>query len=156
MRIKYLVFVLVSLLVVLCSCGNNDSKETSVNDLLAKDYSNIQIETITSNEGMSTKAVYDVKKEGESYILEYSIEQYNRLSLDEEPTGEKTTKTGKIKIAGSKHEVISGEDINIDLSTLSLARFKYDSKTFDSLEVKDNTLTASLKNGKAYSSSLYL
>ena len=139
----------------LVSCKNDEdkkekTKEELVNELLDKEYSSVSITRIVGNNERTLQSSYSLVNESNKIILTYEIESFNQLSLDNPDIQEKSIKRGKIEYSNGKKSIIEGEDINIDLNSLSLSSLKFDENDFDKITINDNEVTIEVANAKKY------
>ena len=155
-KIVLFVFViLLSMITVGCNFNNNNNdkektKEEIVNALLDKDYSNIDITSITSKDDYSLTSTYKINNTNGVITLTYSIEKYNKLDINNPDTEEKTTQTGKIEYQNGERRVIEGDNVNIDINGLSLKGLKFSESDFDSVEFSNGKVVLKSSNGKRF------
>ena len=154
-KIVLFVFViLLSMITIGCNFNNNNDKEKTkeeiVNALLDKDYSNIDISSVTSKDDYSLTSTYKINNTNGVITLTYSIEKYNKLDINNPDTEEKTTQTGKIEYQNGERRVIEGDNVNIDINGLSLKGLKFSESDFDSVEFSNGKVVLKSSNGKRF------
>lgn len=134
-------FLTVFLIPSLFSCSPEKQKDyekiEAFNAVVQHDYNSFDISVFTFKNSLSLSSSYSVAKKDDTYIVGYSVEQYNVFDLENGtiPSEMKTTKNG----------TYSSNDIDFKISN-----FKFDRETFDDYSFGDGTLIAHLSNSKKY------
>ena len=148
-RILFVAIALALLLVVLAACGNNyQATLDTIDSLLKKDYSVVEINVVTkvSGEELNGKYVFTFKDDG-SVLVEYEYEEFNGLSFDGDNSSEyKKTVSGTAVVKDDV--VVEGQ---LDLNTVQFeSKLNFKEAYLKNVTVTANKLDADVSNARAF------
>ena len=151
---KKQIFALVAVGVAACCLGackknNNNEKYDELNAMLHADYSQIVITvTDTFDEDTVLESEYRISYSADTILVEYSVEQFSEISLDN-PTQSVIT-----RLVGEA--TIKGEEITFDGDTVPMTAgiahpsFVFNVNYFKNADLAGNYLIADVKNPSAF------
>ena len=134
-----------------CSCKNENSGNAEydkLNGMLGARYSEINL-TVTStyDENTSLKSEYIITYSDNAITVEYSVERFSSLSIDNSPTGYKYVLSGEASIENGV--VTGGEEVGITESFAN-PKFNFNKANFENAAFDSVSFAADVKNSTAF------
>jgi len=151
-RLFIITLVLSILVLSLSSCKKIVIDEfEDVNKVLNMEYSKIEVTICTSKDDLSLSSSYSIEKsENDTYILTYSIEKYNELSLEKENNeSNKSVFTGNETIEKGKTSKFLNENLAITVNDSSLSKFVINKNTSSKYTYTDAMYSGDINYPKA-------
>ena len=148
-------FALLAVGVAACCLGGCQSKETPdeldpLSKMLKADYSQITITvTDTFGDNISLESVYAVTYSGNKATVNYVVEQFTQISLDNPTSDVKETLTGTAVV---EHDTVSveGDSVDIDFYRIAYPRLTFKSAYFMNMQYEDIYFIADVKDSSAF------
>ena len=133
-----------------CKSKNGGDEYDALNRMLHTSYSQISITvTDTFDESTSLESVYLVTYSGNFATVDYRVEQFTEISLDQPASGVKTTFTGKATIQYDTVR-IEGDSVDIDFYSIAHPKLTFKKDSFINAQLSDIYLIADVANPSAF------
>lgn len=120
----------------------------ALNEMLGASYSQISLTvTDTFDENTSLKSEYTIKFSDSETTVQYSVERFAGLSLDDTSSDVKTTLTGTAVIKNGK--VTGGEEVGIT-ADMAKTGLTFKEEYFENITINGVSLKADVKNASAF------
>lgn len=124
-----------------------DPYET-LNKMMQAEYTKIEVSvTDTFGEGVTLSSVYTVSFADDAVTVEYQVERFAEISLDDLPGDPIETLTGKVTVKDGEVTLVEGDDIGL---TVSGKLFDFKETYFGNTELTDTSLKADVKDPKNF------
>lgn len=134
-----------------CKSKKNNDEYTKLNTMLNASYSQISITvTDTFDEGTSLKSIYLVTYSGDAATVDYSVEQFVDISLDNPVfSNVKKTLTGKATI---KYDTvgIEGDSVDVDFYSIAHPKLTFKKDYFVDVQLSNVYLIADVEDPSAF------
>ena len=148
-------FALLAIGVAACCLGGCDSKETPdaldpLSKMLHANYSQITVTvTDTFGENASLESVYVVTYAGKTATVNYAVEQFKEISLDDPTSDVKETLTGTAIV---EYDTVSieGDSVDIDFHRIAYPGLTFKSAYFMNMQYEDIFFIADVKDSDAF------
>ena len=141
MRKHIKVLFVLSASIYLFGCTHNEVENNTdvdkFNNAVEYNYSSFDIEITTSKDKTSLRSKYEITKHEDSYLITYSVQDYNKFDLDSGTAPEEmiTTKTGTFVSNEAKYNI---------------TKFKFSKDHFKAYTFSKDCFSGTIENAKNY------
>lgn len=135
-------FILIVSLLCVSACGTSGSF-TDLDNMAKQNYSVVEktIKTVSNGETLTSRFTVH---SGEVVEIDYSVEQLNKIDIDDMPDEFKSVKTGSVKLNGENIVEQTGDEIDINFAAMAKVNLDFAQDYFNQVKWKSDKMTASV------------
>ncbi len=158
-RISIIIIALL-LLVGLCACNILPQTQTEIYDKLNKmlddDYSTIALTITTTTVDVPLTSSFNTIFKDNRQSITYSVQQFGKFEVNDgvitPPSSYIVTKSGTIALENGKVVDKQGDEMDIDVSTLTSSIFSFKKEYFANIKSNKTSFSADVTNAKGFMS----
>lgn len=145
--------IIVALAVCLCACNLtlNNSELNKLNEMIAIDRNNVDIEVKATANGETLTNTFSVKTQDGKSVIDYRIESLNSLSINgnNEDSYKKVTE-GTVEVENKQITQLNGEPVDIAFEEIKNPTFTFKSSYFNYVLITETNIELEVKNPSAF------
>lgn len=153
-RILFVAIVLVTLLVCMVGCKEQNANLDTINSLLQSGYSKVTVNVTTQNSKVTLVGVYNLTFDSNKTNVSYSFDKLNTFDIDDgnfsAPNSVwKTTVTGNAVIENGS--IVEGDStVDLPIDTLNFSGLSFKAENLAKVTMSNVKLQAEVKDVKAF------
>lgn len=150
MKKTIVLFALIISLLCVCACGGSGSGSfTDLNDMAKQNYSIVErtVKTMVSGETLTSRFTV---RNGDVVEIDYSLEQLNKIDINNMPDEYKTVKTGVVKLNGTEVTEQTGDEVDVNFAAMTKVNLDFVEEYFAQVKWSNGKMTANVSNAQGF------
>ncbi len=150
MKKTFIFVMMIVVIVCLCACDNDTTNAyKSIDDLLQSSYSQVKLTISTTTDNDTLTSTFSSVQTDDKTTVSYTVQQFSTFGTTL-PDSYITTKEGSIVVQNNKIVEQNGDQVDIDLTTLTATKISFQSSYLSDTQWNSNVLSANVTNAKAF------
>lgn len=146
---KILVLIsLIALLLCVSACGASGSF-TDLDNMAKQNYSVVERTVKTTSNGETLTSRFTVRS-GDVVEIDYSVEQLNKIDINEMPDDFKSVKTGSVKLNGENIVQQTGDEVEVNFVAMAKVNLNFAQDYFSQVKWSSGKMTANVDNAQGF------